>query len=77
MAKRKQIIGGDYISRGRKLSVSKAVRAGDFVYLTGQVPRELTKHAPVDKIHEIEIRANDRGVLTQDVRFGHWHSGWP
>ena len=40
MAKRKQIIGGDYISRGRKLSLSKAVRAGDFVYLTGQVPRQ-------------------------------------
>lgn len=40
MTKRKQIIGGDYISRGRKLSLSKAVRAGDFVYLTGQVPRQ-------------------------------------
>jgi reactive intermediate/imine deaminase len=40
MAKRKQVIGGDYISRGRKLSLSKAVRAGDFVYLTGQVPRQ-------------------------------------
>lgn len=40
MAKRKQIIGGDYISRGRKLSLSRAVRAGDFVYLTGQVPRQ-------------------------------------
>ena len=40
MANRKQIIGGDYISRGRKLSLSKAVRAGDFVYLTGQVPRQ-------------------------------------
>jgi reactive intermediate/imine deaminase len=40
MAKRKQIIGGEYISRGRKLSLSKAVRAGDFVYLTGQVPRQ-------------------------------------
>jgi 2-iminobutanoate/2-iminopropanoate deaminase len=40
MARRKQVIGGDYISRGRKLSLSKAVRAGDFVYLTGQVPRE-------------------------------------
>lgn len=40
MGKRKQIIGGDYISRGRKLSLSKAVRAGDFVYLTGQVPRQ-------------------------------------
>ena len=40
MAKRKQIIGGDYISRGRKLSLSRAVRAGDFVFLTGQVPRQ-------------------------------------
>jgi reactive intermediate/imine deaminase len=40
MAKRKQVIGGDYISRGRKLSLSKAVRAGDFGYLTGQVPRQ-------------------------------------
>ncbi len=40
MAKRKQIIGGDYISRGRKLSLSKAVRAGDLVFLTGQVPRQ-------------------------------------
>lgn len=40
MAKRKQVIGGDYVSRGRKLSLSKAVRAGDFVYLTGQVPRQ-------------------------------------
>ena len=36
---RKEIIGGDYISRGRKLSLSKAVRAGDFVFLTGIVPR--------------------------------------
>jgi 2-iminobutanoate/2-iminopropanoate deaminase len=40
MVKRKQVIGGDYISHGRKLSLSKAVRAGDLVYLTGQVPRQ-------------------------------------
>lgn len=40
MASRKQVIGGDYISRGRKLSISKAVRAGDFVFLTGVVPRQ-------------------------------------
>ncbi len=37
---RKEIIGGEYISRGRKLSLSKAVRAGDFVFLTGVVPRQ-------------------------------------
>jgi reactive intermediate/imine deaminase len=38
MTKRKQIIGGDLVIGGRKLSLSKAVRAGDFVFLTGQVP---------------------------------------
>ena len=34
----KQIIGGDFIIGGRKLSLSKAVRAGDFIFLTGQIP---------------------------------------
>ena len=38
MAKTKRIVGGPLIIGGRKLSLSKAVRAGDFVYLTGQVP---------------------------------------
>jgi pimeloyl-ACP methyl ester carboxylesterase len=39
MSKTKQVIGGPYMSRGRKLTLSKAVRAGDFVFLTGVVPR--------------------------------------
>lgn len=39
MKKTKKIIGGPYISRGRILSISKAVRAGDFVFLTGILPR--------------------------------------
>lgn len=34
----KEIIGGDLLINGRKLTLSKAVRAGDFVFLTGQVP---------------------------------------
>ena len=34
----KEIIGEPLIINGRKLSLSKAVRAGDFVFLTGQVP---------------------------------------
>ena len=34
----KQIIGEPLIINGRKLSLSRAVRAGDFVFLTGQVP---------------------------------------
>ena len=35
---KKQIIGDPIIIGGRKLSLSRAVRAGDFVFLTGQVP---------------------------------------
>lgn len=38
MASAKEIIGGDLVIGGRKLTLSKAVRAGDFVFLTGQVP---------------------------------------
>lgn len=38
MTNGKQIIGGDVIIGGRKLSLSKAVRAGDYVFLTGQIP---------------------------------------
>ncbi len=38
MTNGKQIIGGDLIIDGRKLSLSKAVRAGDYVFLTGQIP---------------------------------------
>lgn len=34
----KQIIGGALCIGGRRLSLSRAVRAGDFVFLTGQVP---------------------------------------
>ena len=34
----KQIIGGPLIINGRTLSLSKAIRAGDFIFLTGQVP---------------------------------------
>ncbi len=34
----KEVIGGPLIIDGRRLSLSKAVRAGDFVFVTGQVP---------------------------------------
>ncbi|MGI9304582.1 MAG: RidA family protein [Gammaproteobacteria bacterium] len=34
----KQIIGGPVVINGRTLSLSKAVRAGDLIFLTGQVP---------------------------------------
>ncbi len=35
---KKQVIGGPLVINGRQLSLSKAIRAGDFVFLTGQVP---------------------------------------
>lgn len=35
---KKQVIGGPMILNGRELSLSKAIRAGDFIFVTGQVP---------------------------------------
>ena len=34
----KQIIGEPLVINGRRLSLSRAVRAGDMIYLTGQIP---------------------------------------
>ena len=36
----KQVIGDPLVIKGRRLSLSRAVRAGDFVFLTGQVPMQ-------------------------------------
>ena len=38
MVNKKQVIGGPLEIDGRLLSLSRAIRAGDFVYLTGQIP---------------------------------------
>ena len=38
MRKEKKVIGGPLIIGGRTLSLSKAIRAGDFIFLTGQIP---------------------------------------
>ena len=38
MTPAKQVIGGPLIIGGRQLTLSKAIRAGDFVFVTGQVP---------------------------------------
>jgi reactive intermediate/imine deaminase len=38
MASKKQVIGEPLEINGRILSLSKAIRAGDFVFLTGQIP---------------------------------------
>ena len=38
MVKKKGVIGGPLEINGRVLSLSRAIRAGDFVFLTGQIP---------------------------------------
>ena len=38
MSNKKQFIGKPLIINGRRLSLSRAIRAGDFVFLTGQIP---------------------------------------
>ena len=38
MFKKKEAIGGPLEINGRVLSLSRAIRAGDFVFLTGQIP---------------------------------------
>ncbi len=38
MSSMKQVIGGPLVIGGRQLSLSRAIRAGDFVFLTGQIP---------------------------------------
>lgn len=38
LVSKKQIIGGPLEIGGRVLSLSRAIRAGDFVFLTGQIP---------------------------------------
>ncbi len=38
MTSAKQVVGAPLVIRGRELSLSRAVRAGDFVFVTGQIP---------------------------------------
>ena len=38
MSNKKQVIGQPLVINGRHLSLSRAIRAGDFVFLTGQIP---------------------------------------
>lgn len=40
MVNKKQVIGGPLEIGGRVLSLSRAMRAGDFVFLTGQIPMQ-------------------------------------
>ena len=60
MTTTKQVIGGPLSIGGRVLSLSRAIRAGDFVFLTGQIPLEDGKpmtHGTVEEQTRVVIEA--------------------
>ena len=71
----KEIIGEPIVINGRKLSLSKAVRAGDFVFLTGQIPMKngvVVTEGPIEDqtrivLDEIKNTLTEAGCKLQDV----------
>lgn len=71
----KEIVGDPLIINGRKLSLSKAVRAGDFVFLTGQVPMKngavvtdgSIEEQTIIVLDEIKSTLTEAGCELQDV----------
>ena len=71
----KELIGDPLIINGRKLSLSKAVRAGDFVFLTGQVPMKngaVVTDGSIEEqtrivLDEIKSTLTEAGCELQDV----------
>ena len=57
MQNSKQVIGEPLVINGRTLSLSRAIRAGDFVFLTGQIPFKdgvpMTEGTIEDQTHAI------------------------
>lgn len=62
MGKEKEIIGGALVIGGRTLSLSKAIRAGDFVFLTGQIPMSNGKPMTVGTIED------QTKVILEDIK---------
>lgn len=60
MPAQKEIIGGELVIGGRKLTLSKAVRAGNLVFVTGQVPFRND-----EVMTDGDIEAQTRAVLDQ------------
>jgi 2-iminobutanoate/2-iminopropanoate deaminase len=71
----KQVIGRPMLIGGRKLSLSRAVRAGDFVFLTGQVPfkdgQVMTSGSVEDQtravLEDIQLTLAEAGCSLGDV----------
>ncbi len=71
----KKVIGGPVVIGGRTLSLSRAIRAGDFVFLTGQVPFKDGEVMTGDSIEEqtravlddIKATLDEAGCGLEDV----------
>jgi len=71
----KQVIGAPVVIGGRQLSLSRAMRAGDFVFLTGQVPFKdgavMTEGTIEDQtravLEEIKAILSEAGCSLSDV----------
>ena len=61
----KQIIGDPLVINGRRLSLSRAVRAGDFVFLTGQVPIQNNAIMTHGDIEDQTIKNNGQVLLNK------------
>ncbi len=75
MPNKKQVVGEPLVIGGRKLSLSRAIQAGDFVFLTGQVPFKdgvpMTEGSIEDQTHavlqDIEKTLKEAGCEMTDV----------
>ena len=75
MGKEKKVIGGPLIINGRTLSLSKAIRAGDFIFLTGQIPmmngEPMTTGTIEDQtkviLEDIKVTLEEAGCKMDDV----------
>ena len=75
MPYKKQVIGEPLVIGGRTLSLSRAIQAGDFVFLTGQVPFKdgvpMTEGSIEDQTHtvlqDIEKTLKEAGCEMTDV----------
>lgn len=71
----KQVIGGPLVIGGRTLTLSRAIRAGDFVFLTGQVPfrdGQVMTHGNIEEqtravLEDIKSTLAEAGCSLRDV----------
>lgn len=75
MVDKKQVIGEPLVIGGRRLTLSRAIRAGDFVFLTGQVPFKdgapmtsgTIEHQTRAVLEDIKKTLGEAGCVMSDV----------